>query len=117
MESTSRSPPSRTDPMASGHLGEWIAAQIFDIALEQSASATATAISARARCRTVNVTWFVQREGHARRDQRRRARRVPGDDWSARHGTEVSWSDPALAYRQIQALRRFRRLTADQARE
>jgi hypothetical protein len=29
-------------PMTSGHLGEWIAARIFDIELEPSATATAT---------------------------------------------------------------------------
>ena len=53
-------------PMASGHLGEWIAAQIFDIALEESASATAIDGHFRSgplQRRTVNVKWFLQREG------------------------------------------------------
>lgn len=53
-------------PMASGHLGEWIAAQIFDIKLEPTA--TATAIDGRFRSgslkgRTVNVKWYLRREG------------------------------------------------------
>lgn len=53
-------------PMAAGHLGEWIAAQIFDIELEPTA--TAMAIDGRFRSgslkgRTVNVKWYLQREG------------------------------------------------------
>jgi len=53
-------------PMTSGHLGEWIAARIFDIDLEESASATA--IDGRFRSgpvagRTVNVKWYLKREG------------------------------------------------------
>jgi hypothetical protein len=53
-------------PMTSGHLGEWIAVQVFDIELE--ASASATAIDGRFRSgplegRTVNVKWYLQREG------------------------------------------------------
>lgn len=53
-------------PMTSGHLGEWIAARIFDIELERSA--TATAIDGRFRSgalsgRTVNVKWYLKREG------------------------------------------------------
>jgi hypothetical protein len=53
-------------PMTSGHLGEWIAAQIFDIELESTA--TATAVDGRFRSgplegRTVNVKWYLQREG------------------------------------------------------
>jgi hypothetical protein len=53
-------------PMTSGHLGEWIAAQIFDIALE--ASASAAAFDGRFRSgplqgRTVNVKWYLKREG------------------------------------------------------
>jgi hypothetical protein len=39
-------------PMAAGHLGEWIAAQVFDIELEQSAAtARSTAGSVPAPCR------------------------------------------------------------------
>lgn len=53
-------------PMTSGHLGEWIAAQVFDIELESSAAATA--IDGRFRSgplqgRTVNVKWYLKREG------------------------------------------------------
>ena len=53
-------------PMTSGHLGEWIAAQVFDIELE--ASAVAAAIDGRFRCgrlqgRTVNIKWYLKREG------------------------------------------------------
>jgi hypothetical protein len=47
-------------PMTAGHLGEWIAARLFDIELEHSA--VARAIDGRFRRgslqgRTVNVTW------------------------------------------------------------
>jgi hypothetical protein len=53
-------------PMTSGHLGEWIAAQIFDIKLE--ASAVAAGIDGRFRSgllqgRTVNIKWYLKREG------------------------------------------------------
>lgn len=53
-------------PMASGHLGEWIASQVFDIELEGSAAAAA--VDGRFRSgplqgRTVNVKWYLQREG------------------------------------------------------
>ena len=53
-------------PMTSGHLGEWIAAQVFDIELERSA--TTTAFNGRFRSgplqgRTVNVKWYLKREG------------------------------------------------------
>lgn len=53
-------------PMTSGHLGEWIAARIFDIELE--ASATAAGIDGRFRSgqlpgRTVNIKWYLKREG------------------------------------------------------
>lgn len=53
-------------PMTSGHLGEWIASQVFDISLEPTA--TATAIDGRFRSgplqgRTVNVKWYLKREG------------------------------------------------------
>lgn len=53
-------------PMSAGHLGEWIAAQVFDLQLEPSA--TATAIDGRFRTgplegRTVNVKWYLKREG------------------------------------------------------
>lgn len=53
-------------PMTAGHLGEWIASQVFDIELEQSA--VATAIDGHFRTgplqgRTVNVKWYLKREG------------------------------------------------------
>ena len=53
-------------PMTSGHLGEWIAAQIFDIELERSAAAAA--IDGHFRSgpltgRTVNVKWYLKQEG------------------------------------------------------
>ena len=53
-------------PMTSGHAGEWIAAKVFNIELE--ASASAAAIDGRF-CdgplagRTVNVKWYLKREG------------------------------------------------------
>lgn len=53
-------------PMTSGHLGEWIAAQVFDIELE--ASAVSAGIDGHFRSgplqgRTVNVKWYLKREG------------------------------------------------------
>ena len=52
-------------PMTSGHLGEWIGAQVFDIELE--ASAVAAGIdgfrSGPLQGRTVNVKWYLKREG------------------------------------------------------
>jgi hypothetical protein len=53
-------------PMTSGHLGEWIAAQVFGIELE--ASAVAAAIDGRFRSgplqgRSVNIKWYLKREG------------------------------------------------------
>lgn len=53
-------------PMTSGHLGEWIAAQVFDIELE--ASAVAAGIDGRFRSgplqgRSVNIKWYLKREG------------------------------------------------------
>jgi hypothetical protein len=53
-------------PMTSGHLGEYIAAKIFDIELESSA--VAPAIDGRFRTgplagKTVNVKWYLRREG------------------------------------------------------
>lgn len=53
-------------PMTAGHLGEWIAAQVFDLQLEPSA--TAAAIDGRFRTgplqgKTVNVKWYLKREG------------------------------------------------------
>lgn len=53
-------------PMTSGHLGEWIAAQIFDIELELSASEAVIDGCFRSgplEGRTVNVKWYLEREG------------------------------------------------------
>jgi hypothetical protein len=52
--------------MTSGHLGEWLAAQVFDIELE--ASAVAAGIDGHFRTgplqgRTVNIKWYLKREG------------------------------------------------------
>ena len=52
--------------MTVGHLGDWIAAQIFDIELETSA--VTVAIDGRFRSgplqgRTVNAKWYLKREG------------------------------------------------------
>jgi len=53
-------------PMTSGHLGEWIAAQIFGIELEPSAAAPGIDgcfCSGPLRGRTVNIKWYLKREG------------------------------------------------------
>lgn len=52
--------------MTSGHLGEWVAARIFDIELEPSA--VAAGIDGHFRSgplqgQTVNVKWYLKREG------------------------------------------------------
>jgi hypothetical protein len=52
-------------PMTAGHLGEWIAAQIFDIELEESAAATAFDGHFRSGLhagKTVNVKWYLKNE-------------------------------------------------------
>jgi len=53
-------------PMTSGHRGEWIAARVFDIELEDSA--VAAGIAGRFRSgplqgKTVNIKWYLKREG------------------------------------------------------
>jgi hypothetical protein len=53
-------------PMASGHLGKWLASQIFDLELEESAATAA--VHGRFRSgplhgRTVNLKWYLKREG------------------------------------------------------
>ena len=53
-------------PMTSGHLGEWIAAQIFDIGLEKNAAALGIDGSFRSgplQACTVNVKWYLKQEG------------------------------------------------------
>ena len=52
--------------MVAGHLGEWIASQVFDIELETSAATAA--IDGRFRSgpllgKTVNIKWYLKREG------------------------------------------------------
>jgi hypothetical protein len=52
--------------MASGHLGEWVAARVFQIELEPSAAAPGIDgrfMTGRLRDRTVNVKWYLKREG------------------------------------------------------
>jgi len=52
--------------MTSGHLGEWIAAQIFSIELEPSAAAAGIDGrfgSGALQGRTVNIKWYLKREG------------------------------------------------------
>ncbi len=53
-------------PMTSGHLGEWIAAQVFGI--ELASSAVETGIDGWFKAgplyrRSVNVKWYLKREG------------------------------------------------------
>jgi hypothetical protein len=53
-------------PAVSGHLAEWLAARIFDIELEPSA--TAAAVDGRFTSgplagKTVNIKWYLKREG------------------------------------------------------
>ncbi|WP_203930306.1 hypothetical protein [Virgisporangium ochraceum] len=53
-------------PMTAGHLGEWIAAKIFDIDLEQTATSKAfdgRFASGSLQGLTVNVKWYLKREG------------------------------------------------------
>jgi len=53
-------------PVTAGHLGEWVAAQIFDIEME--ASASAPGIDGRFRSgplqgQSVNVKWYMKHQG------------------------------------------------------
>jgi hypothetical protein len=53
-------------PVASGHLGEWLASEVFDVQLENSASAKA--IDGRFRSgplkgRTVDIKWYPTHQG------------------------------------------------------
>jgi len=53
-------------PMTAGHLGEWIAANVFDIELEHSAASAALDgrfVSGQLQGRSVNVKWYLKREG------------------------------------------------------
>jgi hypothetical protein len=53
-------------PMASGHPGEWLAARLFPIELERSASAAGIDgrfVAGPLTGRTVNVKWYLKREG------------------------------------------------------
>jgi hypothetical protein len=53
-------------PMTSGHLGECIAAQVFDIELERSTAAAAIDGHFRSgllKGRTVNIKWYLKHEG------------------------------------------------------
>ena len=53
-------------PVTAGHLGEWIASRIFDIALQDNAAAEnidGYFRSGPLRDRTVNVKWYMKRTG------------------------------------------------------
>jgi hypothetical protein len=53
-------------PAVSGHLGEWLAARIFGIELEPSATAAAVDgrfTSGPLAAKTVNIKWYLKREG------------------------------------------------------
>lgn len=53
-------------PMTAGHLGEWIAAHVFDIVLEDSAAAPVSDGRFRngpLQGRTVNIKWYLRQEG------------------------------------------------------
>lgn len=53
-------------PMASGHLGEWLASRVFGIDLAASTSQVAydgVFAEGPLRGRTVNVKWYLRREG------------------------------------------------------
>lgn len=53
-------------PMTVGHVGEWIASQILDIHLEDSAAAPAIDGHFRSGVlagRSVNIKWYLKREG------------------------------------------------------
>ena len=55
-------------PVVAGHLGEWIAAQIFDIDLEASATAKATDCrfaSGPLVGRTVNIKWEASAKAYS----------------------------------------------------
>ena len=52
--------------MTSGHLGEWVASTVFGVELERSASAAAVDgrfVGGPLRGRSVNVKWYLKREG------------------------------------------------------
>src|SRR5207253_2093223 len=53
-------------PVVAGHLGEWLAAQIFEIQLEPNAAAAGIDgrfTSGPPEGKTVNVKWYGKREG------------------------------------------------------
>lgn len=53
-------------PMTAGHLGEWIAAQIFVVDLEPAANhrgADGVFAGGPLRGRSVNVKWYLEQEG------------------------------------------------------
>lgn len=75
-------------PMTSGHLGEWLAAQIFDIQLEQTAVAAGidgVFHSGPLQGRTVNIKWYLKREGL----------------WTPANppGSSITWSSPGRRQR------------------
>ncbi|WP_152366101.1 hypothetical protein [Microlunatus speluncae] len=53
-------------PMTSGHAGEWIAARIFDIDLNENAAAKAIDGQFRSEAlanKSVNIKWYLKRDG------------------------------------------------------
>jgi hypothetical protein len=89
-------------PMTAGHLGEWIAARIFDIELEPSA--VAAAIDGRFRSGPL-VTAHRQREMYLKREglldmtDSAALDHYLGDDWTARRRRVVAWRCPAVVHR------------------
>ena len=108
-------------PMTSGHLGEWIAAQVFDIELE--ASAVAAGIDGRFRSgplqgRTVNIKWYLKREGLLDTTESTRTRLLPGSDRAAVSGSVLTRHHPALVHRSRVPVRcAATSVRADHARE
>ena len=49
--------------MTAGHLGEWIAAQVFDIELERSAYIGGQFRTGPLQGQTVNMKWYLKQEG------------------------------------------------------
>jgi hypothetical protein len=89
-------------PMTSGHLGEWIAAHVFDIELEPSA--VAAGIDGRFRSgplqgRTVNIKVVSQARRLAGYDRVRCARLLPGSNRATVSGSVVARLHSALVHR------------------
>ncbi len=82
-----------------GHLGELIASRVF--AIELDASASAAAIDGRFTegplgGRTVNVKWYLKREGLLDLTESDRARPLPGAGWPGRGRRVFARARPAV---------------------